>query len=97
MLANAVLACGTFAARNWLFERGVGSVWLAEHVLFCAGVGMALKFFFIRRWNARRIEVRNRSTWLPIMSDVSLAYHVVFSSTDMFVMPVAIIGTLVLS
>lgn len=56
VLSAAVLACGSFAARNWLFERGIGSVWLTERVLFCAGIGVAVKLFLNAKWNARRIE-----------------------------------------
>ncbi|KAG8694772.1 putative zinc transporter msc2, partial [Ceratobasidium sp. 394] len=56
VLSSAVLACGTFAAKNWLFERGVGSVWLTERVLFCAGIGMAVRVFMKGGLNPRRIE-----------------------------------------
>ncbi|KAG8768216.1 putative zinc transporter msc2 [Ceratobasidium sp. 428] len=56
VLSNAVLACGTFAAKNWLFERGVGSVWLAERVLFCAAIGAAVKMSIRGGFNLRRIE-----------------------------------------
>ncbi|KAG8741474.1 hypothetical protein FRC10_002842 [Ceratobasidium sp. 414] len=57
ILSSAVLACGSFAAKNWLFERGVGSVWLVERVLFCAGVGAAIRIFVRGGLNPRRIEV----------------------------------------
>ncbi|KAG9128131.1 putative zinc transporter msc2 [Ceratobasidium sp. 392] len=58
VLSSAVLACGSFAAKNWLFERGVGSVWLAERVLFCAGIGVVVKMFVRDGFNPRRIETR---------------------------------------
>ncbi|QRV88742.1 cation efflux family protein [Ceratobasidium sp. AG-Ba] len=56
VLSSVVLACGTFAAKNWLFERGVGSVWLAERVIFCAGIGVAVKMVLGGGVNMRRIE-----------------------------------------
>ncbi|KAG9100893.1 putative zinc transporter msc2 [Ceratobasidium sp. 370] len=56
VLSSAVLACGSFAAKNWLFERGVGSVWLAERVLFCAGIGVAVRVLVGGGLNPRRIE-----------------------------------------
>ncbi|KAF8605860.1 cation efflux protein [Ceratobasidium sp. AG-I] len=56
ILSGAVLACGSFAAKSWLFERGVGSVWLTERVILCAGIGVVVKAFLNGGWNVRRIE-----------------------------------------
>ncbi|CAE6418021.1 unnamed protein product [Rhizoctonia solani] len=56
LLSNAVLACGAYAVKNWLFERGVGSVWLAERVLFCAALGVVLRLIFGKKSSCRRVE-----------------------------------------
>ncbi|KEP53142.1 cation diffusion facilitator family transporter [Rhizoctonia solani 123E] len=56
LLSDAVLACGAFAVKNWLFERGVGSVWLTERVLLCAAVGVVVKLFFGRKSGWKRTE-----------------------------------------
>ncbi|CAE6482074.1 unnamed protein product [Rhizoctonia solani] len=56
LLSNAVLACGAYAVKNWLFERGVGTVWLTERVLFCAAVGVAVRLFVEKRNSLRRVE-----------------------------------------
>ncbi|KAJ1306661.1 hypothetical protein OPQ81_007656 [Rhizoctonia solani] len=56
LLSNAILACGAYAVKNWLFERGIGSVWLTERVLFCATLGVALSVFFGKRNSLKRVE-----------------------------------------
>ncbi|KAF8757806.1 Cation efflux family [Rhizoctonia solani] len=56
LLSNAVLACGAYAANKWLFERGVGSVWLAERVLLCAALGVALRLVLGKKNSLRRVE-----------------------------------------
>ncbi|KAF8705275.1 Cation efflux family, partial [Rhizoctonia solani] len=56
LLSNAVLACGAYAANKWLFERGVGSVWLAERVLLCAALGVTLRLVLGKKNSLRRVE-----------------------------------------
>ncbi|CAE7224629.1 unnamed protein product, partial [Rhizoctonia solani] len=56
LISNAVLACGAHAVKSWLFERGIGSVWLTERVLFCAAVGVVVRMVVGKRSGLKRVE-----------------------------------------